>query len=257
MNTLKTISGERYTELREKVSQDVDAEKSFQEAHTEVCRLTYLCLGGKLTEGFPTEGKSLKKLAYKNYLAIFGEKDYSGNTLYNARLAHGIKRGESELDDDGKPTANAQVHVNCRQYLNRIRKGIRQLVDPQMAAWPAKPKSQKAKKKQSAKELNRQAKIATDPKFAAQERAREELLEKVAVAVEKYSVASQKLDAKLAEIKEAKIAGTKPSKLSDLTLVSLTTWTKAFEDAVGVIDGRLSTRKIVKKKAPRRSRKSS
>ena len=260
MTSLKTISGERYTELKEKVSQDVDAEKSFQEAHLEVCQLTYLCLNGKLTtDGFPVDGKSLKKLPYNSYLAIFGEKDYSGNTLYNARLEHGIAQGESELDDEGKPTAKAQVHMNCRQYLNRIRNGIRKLVDPQMAAWPAKPKSAKAKKKQTAAERNRQAKIATDPKFAAQQRAKQEFLEKLEIAENEYSAASQEIDARLAQIKEDKIASLKGqrAKLPPSTLVSLAAWTKSLEDAVGVINGRLSTRKVTAKKSPRRSRKSS
>jgi hypothetical protein len=67
------------------------------------------------------------------------------------------------------------------------------------------------------------------------------------------------MDAKLAQIKEDKIASLKGqrAKLPPSTLVSLTAWTKSLEDAVGVIDGRLSTRKKTAKKTPRRSRKSS
>ena len=260
MATLRTLNRDTYAELSSKIGKDVDSETAALESKNENCQFVYTLIGGKLAkDGFPLAGKSLKKLSYDTYLAIFGEKDYKGNTLYNARVAYGLANGESNLDSDGKATSNAQVHTNARKYLERIRYGVRKLVDPSMCAWPAKPQTPQAKKKMTDKERNRQARIATDPKFAAQERVKAERIENVERVMEDFDSSLLDVQGHIARIEKGSKEALKGqrAKISDENIAILVAFTKALEDVSGVFTGRLATRKMPsrKKEPKKRSKK--
>ena len=260
MATLHTMNRNTYTELSSKVSNDVKSELASLERKLEVCRYVYTLIGGKLTDsGFPKSGSPLQKISYDTYLAIFGEKDYKGNTLYNARMEYGLANGESELDDNEKVTSEAQVHRNTRTYLKRIRTAIREYVDPAMCAWPTRPPSKKAKKKKSDKEHKRQAKIAADPEFAAKERAKAERIELVERLVKEFDSSLLDVQGHIASIEKGSKEAMKGhrDKISDENISTLAAFTKALEDVSGVFTGRLVTRKTPsrKKEPKKRSKK--
>jgi|TARA_R110002020_G_scaffold321131_1_gene537052 hypothetical protein len=250
MPSLKTINTTDYNILSTKIADDENAKADASDKHIIVCRDVYTLIGGVLNDaGFPANGKSLgKRLTYKNLVGIFGAHEVPGNTVYNARRAYGKANGEPTLDGEGNDTGNSPIRRNCRKYISRIKKTISEQVDPQMV-WPTPPKATKQDKRNKAAERKREAKMATDPEFAAKQKAIFEKAAQIDAAVTEYETSLATLLVKLDDIKaqqKDKLKG-KRSQLPDDTPTVLASWTKALDGCAGVIDGRLTTRAKTKR----------
>ena len=248
--TIKTMSSKAYDDLKLKVCADVEADSASTTAMLDVAKAIYVALGGKLSQDGMAAGKGLgASISYPNYLLIFGNKDSSGHTVYNARVAYGKAHGE--IDDD---TAKCQLHVNTRDYQRRQKQAIKTYVDGRIV-FPKAPKSEKSKAAEEKRETRHAVKMASDPKYAAAHNAKVANETEADKVVETFEVFHAGATAHLDQLQSRVAENSKGprAKMSQSSLDTIRECTAFLESVTGVLEGKLVTRAKPKKRYTRKS----